>query len=189
MRPSFFTSIWTSSPSRTVSTRRRIQLAEPIQALTDQHPMHRRRVHLHDPADSGRSQLVFASHPFDPTFHTPRCAPRTSVRPARPVPQPSVALSPPASPPLIRRRPRDPHLGGDMRDRPAAADPLDQFLATMNRQPSVSVHEGLLEWRACLATCTPTPGGPLHTRTLSTTSMVITASACYGAGTPPGATV
>src|SRR4051794_29427389 len=132
--------------------------------------MHGRRLHLDDPRDTRRTQLGLTPDPFDPTLHHTRCAPRTPMRTARPIPQTRIALSPPTPPPLVRGRPRDPHLRRNMRDRPTTTDPLNQLLATMNRQPGVSVHSGpprvaCVSWRlAHLLPEAPFTRGPCQQR-------------------------
>src|SRR3954470_3080800 len=79
-----------------------IHRAELVQALTDQHPMHRRGMHLHDARDTRRPQLGLSAQPLDPPLNIAWCALRAPMRSARPIPQPGVSLRPPPPPPLVR---------------------------------------------------------------------------------------
>src|SRR5215213_4736271 len=86
------------------------------------------------------------------------------MRPAGTVEQADVALTAPTRPPLVRRRARDPHLIGDVRDRPTALNPGDELLATVDRQPSVSAmhRRASSESACCLAVAHLLPEARLH---------------------------
>jgi hypothetical protein len=114
-----------------------------MQTQADQHPVHRRGRHPHDPRDTRGAELEPPPQVFDPALQHVRCLVRTRIRPAGTILESRPALAAEPLPPLVCRRARDPHLVGDVRDRTATLDPLDQRASTKRRELRVTVHQSL----------------------------------------------
>ena len=50
-----------------------IEDAELVESLAHEHAMHRRGMHLHDPADTSRAELLRSAQLLDPTLRASRC--------------------------------------------------------------------------------------------------------------------
>jgi hypothetical protein len=123
---------------------RPVQPGQPVEAVAGQDPVHRRGGHAQDRADPGGSEFAGPPQLADPLFHRGRGPVRGRGRSAGPVVQARLALGPPPADPLVGRGPRYAHLGRDMSDRAARADPFDQQPPTEDGQPGITVgHEDL----------------------------------------------
>ena len=74
-RASFLTSMWTSSPRRgrldpsDHPARRPVHPTQPVHAMTDQHPMHRRGRDTNDARQSGRTEPARLAQRHDPALN------------------------------------------------------------------------------------------------------------------------
>src|SRR5205814_9916125 len=105
-------------------------------------------------------QLAALPHRDDATFDGRRCAVRATMRTTRSVAQSVIAFGLPAPPPLVRGRPRNVHLLGNHRHWLTSLDPSNQFSASPQRQPSITVHKGLPDQMCVFSSCTPNSRRP-----------------------------
>jgi hypothetical protein len=127
----------------------------------------------------GGAELGGLAQLDDPSLDRWGCPVWAGVRPAGTIDQSRSAFGPEAVPPLVGGRPRDPHLGGHVRDRRSGRDPQHQRETPSRRQASITVHRALRFERGS-STAPHLPGGLTHPRTPSTRSMLTTPSPGLG---------
>ena len=123
---------------------RPIHPREPVQTMTAQHPMHRRRGNPHDARDPRRPELATLPQPHDALLDSRGVLMRTPVRSRRSVVEAVRTFGQPAPPPLISRLPGHAHLGRDMRDGPTSRDPFDHDHAPARRHRVDGQHTALV---------------------------------------------
>ena len=87
------------------ATGRPVDPTQPVQLPPDQHSVHGRGVHFHNPGDAGRPELAVPAEPLDALLERHRRLVRAAMRAARTIMQAGVAFGPPPGPPFVDRRP------------------------------------------------------------------------------------
>jgi hypothetical protein len=98
------------------------------------------------PCNAGWTPPTGHPHPNNPPFEPFRKPVRSRMRCRSPVKEAGFALSEIPVPPFRRGLAGNTHLGGDMSDRPATADPITQNPPASWSQRGVSVHEEPPYW-------------------------------------------
>src|SRR3954451_14531450 len=133
----------------------------------------------HDPRDPCWPQPSGLAQRHDAPFQRNLRGLGTVMRPAGPILESGDAFFAIATPPHVRAITRNTHRRGRMRDRPTTFDALTQTKTPFGRQRSVTVHEKPPLRVGCLL-APHSPGGFIHPRTPSATSVGTTAS-CWAA--------
>ena len=127
---------------------------QTLQTETNEYPVDRRGGHAENASNAGRAELVTPTELLDLTLHCTRRLMRTGLRSAGTVLESRPSFTTEPLPPLVGGGTRDPHLRGDVGDRTAALDPLDERVSTSRRQLRVTVHQSLP--RVCVGVGTHT---------------------------------
>jgi hypothetical protein len=121
-----------------------VQPRQPWHPVPDQHPVHGRGRHPHDPGDTSRPEPPVPTQRNDRRLDLRVGASRAGMRAAGPVHQAGGTLIVEPVQPLVGSRPRDSHLDGDMSGRTTSQHTLHQQQTRPRRQTGLSVdHEDL----------------------------------------------
>ena len=146
-------------------TGRSIEPAQSVEPQAHEHAVHRGRGDAQAIADPCWSELECRAQLGYLGFDGRSCPVRTAVRSTRAIDETVDSLLAEASPPLVARRPRDPHLRCNVRHWPALLDPQAERQSANRRESGVSVHfepPGVVWLCQQLHTA---PGGSPHART------------------------
>jgi hypothetical protein len=113
---------------------------QPVDPQSGQYPVHRRRWDSQSVADAGRPELERPSELLDLRLHGGSRLVGAGPGPARAVHKADGAELVPTVPPLVGRRPGDPHLSGHVGHWSTCFDPHDHRQSADRSQPGVSVH-------------------------------------------------
>ena len=115
---------------------------QPVEAVADQDPMHRRGRHAHDPGQPGWSEPAGLAQRHDAPLEPGRGLVRTGVRAAGAVHQARLAGVLVAAPPLVGALPGDVHRLRRGGNRPALDDAVTKPKPAFGSERSVTVHLG-----------------------------------------------